>query len=226
MPASLTYYAQVARPEFQGNGSVAFVTNIKGGQHGATTDYYNQTTGLGARIPASGGASTIFPGTNWRTLRVNGSGGFALPEDWQARVGVNGQFSRDLLLPSEQFGAGGATAFVRGYPERIISGDEGYTANFELYTPDMNKYLSMPESSLRALMFWDFGGVSLNDKPLPVGMKRMTNINGLGLGFRLTHRKDINLKLDVGWAQKQVGYAPLTVYRGDAFGNVSLSIIE
>ncbi|MDO8466030.1 MAG: ShlB/FhaC/HecB family hemolysin secretion/activation protein [Gallionella sp.] len=225
IPVSLTYYAQVARPEFQGNGSISFITNISGGPHGATNDYYNQTTGLGARIPASGGASTIFPDTHWNILRINGSGGFALPEDWQARVAVNGQFTRDLLLPSEQFGAGGATASVRGYPERIISGDEGYTANFELYTPDMNKYLSMPESSLRALVFWDAGSVSLNDKPLLAGMNRTTNIDGLGLGFRLNFMKDFNLKLDVGWAHKQVGSAPLTVYRGDAFGNLSLSAV-
>lgn len=224
MPVSLTYYAQVARPEFQGNGSISFVTNISGGQHGATNDYYNQATGLGARIPANGGASTIFPGTNWRTWRINGSGGFAMPQDWQARVGVNGQFTRDLLLPSEQFGAGGATAFVRGYPERIISGDEGYTANFELYTPDMNKYMDLPESSLRALVFWDYGSVSLNDQPLPAGMNRTTNIDGLGIGFRLVHKKDINIKFDIGWAQKQVGFAPLTVYRGDAFGNIALSV--
>ncbi|MBI5438830.1 MAG: ShlB/FhaC/HecB family hemolysin secretion/activation protein [Nitrosomonadales bacterium] len=224
IPVSLTYYAQVARPEFQGNGSVAFVTNIRGGPHGATNDYYNQTTGLGARIPASGGASTIFPGTNWNILRINGSGGFALPEDWQARVAVNGQFTRDLLLPSEQFGAGGATASVRGYPERIISGDEGYTANFELYTPDLNKYMNMQESSLRALVFWDYGSVSLNDKPLLAGMSRRTNIDGLGLGCRSTFMKDFNLKLDVGWARKQVGSAPLTVYRGDAFGNIALSV--
>ncbi|MDO8811694.1 MAG: ShlB/FhaC/HecB family hemolysin secretion/activation protein [Gallionella sp.] len=223
IPASLTYYAQVARPEFQGNGSISFVTNIKGGQHGTANDYYDQTTGLGARIPANGNASTIFPGTNWQTWRINGSGGFSLPQEWQGRVGVNSQFSRDLLLPSEQFGAGGASS-VRGYPERIISGDEGYTANVELYTPELNKYMAMPESSLRALVFWDFGSVSLNDTPLPAGMNRTTNINGLGFGFRLVHKRDINLKFDIGWAQKQVGAAPSIVYRGDAFGNVALTV--
>lgn len=224
MPLSLTYYAQVARPEFQGNGSVSFLSNVKVGPHGAAVDYYDTTTGLGARLPNSGGASTLFPSTNWHVWRINGSGGFSLPQDWQARASVNSQFSKDLLLPSEQFGAGGVTAFVRGYPERVISGDKGYTANLELYTPELNKYMAMPESSLRALVFWDFGSVSLNDTPLLAGTNRTTNIDGLGFGFRLVHRKDISLKFDIGWAQKQVGTAPSIVYRGDAFGNLALSV--
>ena len=224
MPVSLTYYAQVARPEFQGNGSIAFMSNLSGGQHGGLNDYYNRTTGSGARVPASLNASTIFPRVNWNVWRLNGSGGFTLPQDWQARVGVNGQITRDLLLPSEQFGAGGATASVRGYPERIISGDQGYTANFELYTPELNKYLAIPDDSLRALVFWDYGSVSLNDTPLPISIKRNTSINGLGLGLRLVHKKDTNFKFDLGWAQKQVGTgSPVVVYRGDAFANVSLS---
>ena len=64
----------------------------------------------------------------------------------------DGQLSSYLLLPSEQFGAGGASS-VRGYPERTISGDEGFYANFELYTPELNKYARWPAASLRALLF-------------------------------------------------------------------------
>jgi hemolysin activation/secretion protein len=226
MPLSLSYYAQVARPEFQGNGSVSFMSNVSGGQHGAVNDYYNPATNSGARVPASGNTSTNQPRVNWNVWRLNGSGGFTLPLDWQARVAVNGQISRDLLLPSEQFGAGGVTAAVRGYPERIISGDEGYTANFELYSPELNKYMALPEDSLRTLLFWDYGSVSRNDQPL-ANIQKNTNINGLGMGLRLVHKKDINLKLDVGWAQKQVGTVgdPVVVYKGDAFCNVALSAV-
>ncbi len=217
MPVSLTYYAQAASAAFQGNGSVSVVTNMQGGQHGAVNDYYNPATGRGARVPVAG---TATPRVAWNAWRVNGSGGFSLPLDWQARVGVNGQYSKDLLLPSEQFGAGGATS-VRGYPERIISGDVGYTVNLELYTPE-HRYM---KDSMRALLFWDLGSVSLNDAPLPVFIPKTTRISGIGIGFRVVHDKDVNLKADVGWAQKQVSSGPVTVYKGDIYGNISLSSV-
>ena len=222
IPVSLTYLAQVARPEFQGNGSVTYITNISGGRNGKADDYYNPATNTGARLPALG--STQLPSTRWQAVRLNGSGGFALPQDWQARVGVNTQFSNDLLLPSEQFGAGGASS-VRGYPERIISGDQGYTANFELYSPDMNKHLALPESSLRALVFWDVGGTSINDTPLPASINQSNTIAGLGFGLRLTYKKDLSLKFDFGKAQKTVGIAPNIVNQGDTYSSVSLSYV-
>ena len=224
VPVSLTWFAQVARPEFQGNTSASLTTNIPGGTHGSEDDYYNKSTGIGARMPISGPASDNFPQTNWHVLRINGSGGFALPNDWQARFGINSQFSGDLLLPSEQFGAGGASS-VRGYPERIISGDQGYSVNLEIYTPELNKYLAWPDSSLRTLLFLDMGKVSRNDAPLLAGVDATSSITGIGVGLRLTFKKDITLKLDMGWAQKTVGSAPVTVNRGDSYGNLASSFV-
>ena len=223
MPFSLTYQAQVTRPVFQGSASAALVTNFGGGSHGSADDYYNPVTGFGARAPVSGPESNRFPSSHWRALRLNASGGFALPKDWQARVGINTQYSYDLLLPSEQLGAGGAGS-VRGYPERVISGDKGYTANLELYTPELNKYIPLPDSSLRALLFWDAGGVSINDQPLPVGINGSSSISGLGMGLRLTYKKNTTFKADMGWAQKTVGQAPLVTKRGNKQGNVSMSV--
>ena len=224
VPVSLTWFEQVTRPEFQGNTSISLVTNIPGGTHGSEDDYYNKSTGLGARMPISGPASNNFPQTNWHALRINGSGGFGLTNDWQTRYGINSQFSGDLLLPSEQFGAGGASS-VRGYPERIISGDQGYSVNLEIYTPELNKYLDWPDSSLRTLLFLDMGKVSRNDAPLPAGVDATSSITGIGVGLRLTFKKDITLKLDMGWAQKTVGSAPVTVNRGDSYGNLASSFV-
>lgn len=222
IPLSLSYSAQVARPEFQGNLSASWIGNLSGGAHGSTQDYYNQLTGTGARPPASP-FSTNFPSTRWSLLRFNGGGGFALPNDWQARVGINAQYSGDLLLPSEQFGAGGATS-VRGYPERIISGDEGYSANIEIYTPELNKSISIPNTSLRGLLFWDVAGVTRNDRPLPAGLD--ANIEGVGFGLRLTYKKDLSLKFDLGWAQKAAGAGgPSPVNPGDTYGTLALSYV-
>ena len=223
-PISLSYAAQITRPEYQGSASATYITNTTGGAHDQADDYYNKTKGTGARAPASGPASSNFPSTDWQALRLNGSAGFALPKDWQAKIGINAQFSSDLLLPSEQFGAGGATS-VRGYPERILSGDQGYSANFEIYTPELNKYLDLPDTSLRGLVFWDVGGISKNDNPLPVGTNGADNIEGIGLGLRLTYKKATTLKLDVGWAQKKAGSIPVTVKQGDSYGNLAMAVV-
>lgn len=227
IPLSLTYVAQVARPEFQGNVSAAWVSNIPGGTHGSSSDYYKNTNGIlaGARIPANGAGSTNFPEVNWNVLRLNGVGGYSLPKDWQARVSVNAQFSGDLLLPSEQFGAGGATS-VRGYPDRIISGDEGFSANFELYSPELNKWLPLPQGSLRGLVFWDVAGVTRNDQPMPLGMAGSSSIEGIGFGLRLTYKKDLSLKFDMGWAQKAAGAGTATVVNpGNTYSALALSYV-
>jgi hemolysin activation/secretion protein len=210
IPVSLSYTAQLARSEFQGSASATYLTNITSGPHGFADDYANARPGTA-------------PSTKWQALRFNSTGGFALPNDWQARVGINAQFSGDLLLPSEQFGAGGASS-VRGYPERVISGDEGYSANFELYTPELNKLLGWDDASIRALLFWDLGATFKNDNPLPASISGVDAIEGVGLGLRLTYKKSTTFKLDVGWAQKKAVSGPVTVNIGDSYGNVAMSV--
>jgi hemolysin activation/secretion protein len=221
-PLSLSYAAQVARPEFQGNVSATYITNIPGGPNGFDDNYYNKAKQTGARKPQSYNLSSNFPSTNWQALRLNASGGFPLPQDWQGRIGINSQFSNDLLLPSEQFGAGGVSS-VRGYPERIISGDQGFSTNFELYTPELSKLLDWPNASLRGLLFWDLAGTSLNDSPLPATGKSQNTIEGVGLGLRLSYKKDTTVKFDVGWAQKTAGTLPLVVNPGDIKANVAVA---
>jgi len=202
---------------------VTWVRNLGGGAHGQSADYYDQTTGRGARTPISGPASSNFPGDQWQAVRIGASGGLNLPLDWQARAGLNAQLSGDLLLPSEQFGAGGVSS-VRGYPERILSGDQGYTVNFELYTPELNPYVGGPDASLRALVFVDGGRVSINDTPLPAGFRASQIIYSVGFGLRMTYKKDITFKLDIGKAQRAAGATPLIVNQGDVRGNVALSV--
>lgn len=222
IPLSLGYVAQVTRPEFQGSTALTWLTNLGGGHHGAEADYYDKVKGTGARLPLAGPASNNFPGTNWQAFRLNGNAGFGLSQGWQARVAVNAQFSNDLLLPSEQFGAGGATT-VRGYPERIIAGDKGHTFTLELYTPELATTLNLPDASLRALLFWDRGEVSVNDNPIPAGFNKTSSIESIGLGLRMSYKKDVTVKFDIGWAQKAAGQLPTLVNPGETYSVVALT---
>lgn len=216
-PVSIAYHAQMARPEFQGSGSISWVTNLTGGSKNGPLDYQN------AR-PTVPGPFVATP--NWDVWRINATGALPLPLDWQVRATVNGQYSKDLLIPAEQFGAGGITSNVRGYPERAVAGEKGYTANVELYTPDLNNYLGMDEGSLRALVFWDTGSVTVNDQyPAAMNINTTTNLYSYGLGVRLAYRKDLNLRADIGWAQRQVPFGAGLTRNNDVRGHFALSYI-
>lgn len=212
-PISLMYYAQLARPTFQGNGSLAFVSNLTSAGQNNVANY------LAARTTVAG--ATLLASPSWNLWRATLTGSVALPQDWQMRAAVNSQYSKDLLLPAEQLGVGGANS-VRGYPERVTAGERGYYANLELYSPDLNKYLNIPDESIRALLFWDNARVTLNDQPLA---SPHTFLSSFGLGVRVVHRKDVNLKLDLGWAQRPVPYLGGSVKKNDVRGHMAVSLM-
>ena len=80
----------------------------------------------------------------------------ALPRDWQFRWGMSGQVTRDMLIPGEQFGIGGADS-VRGFLEREIINDNGYRGTLELYGPDFGAKVPVAGARMRALAFTDWG---------------------------------------------------------------------
>jgi hemolysin activation/secretion protein len=214
IPLSMGYFAQLTRPEFQGSAGASLLVNQPGGQHGGSSNYLTSRFAYGNY--------TASP--NWKLWRANANGSAPLPHDWQLRTTVNAQFASDLLLPAEQIGAGGASS-VRGYPERVAAGDKGYMGNVELYTPDFGKYLNMSNASLRALTFWDAASVTVNDQ-YAVGIPRTTNLYSVGLGLRMAYKRDFNVKLDVGWAQRALpGAAAKPVKKNDAAGHVAVSYL-
>lgn len=214
-PLSLTYFAQVARPEFQGNGSLSLVSNLTGGAQNGFASYQAARTTLGS-LPAT---------PIWNAWRLNLGGGVSLPNDWQVRATLNGQYTRDLLLPAEQLGVGGALS-VRGYPERVASGERGYATNVELYTPDLNKYLPIPNDSLRALIFWDNARVTTNDQyPANFVYTPHTYLSSFGLGLRLVHKRDVNIKFDLGSSQKQVPFNGGLTKKHDLRGHIAISVV-
>lgn len=163
------------------NGSFGFVTtllhNISGGTNGHQSDFDK------VRFDAK---------ANYTALRVAANLTQALPEQWLARAIINGQYTKDALIPGEQFGAGGA-ASVRGFLEREVANDSGITGNFEVYTAPL---CGSSKWSCRALAFYDHAYLTRNHS-LP-GEFSTISINSVGLGLRMQLGNDVNFQVDVG----------------------------
>ena len=121
---------------------------------------------------------------------------YALPGDWQGRLVFNGQYTSDPLVPGEQYGIGGASS-VRGFREREIINDKGYSGSVEIYTPNLGELFGIKSVQCRLLAFYDRGYVSRVD-PLP-GETDSTEIASVGPGIRITDGKYFTLSADLGF---------------------------
>lgn len=179
-PVSLTYsglrrYA-AAELSFFGSGS----TNIPGGKDGDSEAFELSRPG------ASENYAIIRGGFNYVRQFQN---------EWQTRLGANGQYTNDLLVSGEQFGIGGPDS-VRGYLLREVANDRGYSGQAELYTPDVARRLTAPDDlRVRFLVFYDYGSVSRND-PLP-GEVSHAVLASTGIGLRLSYAKSLSVRFDV-----------------------------
>lgn len=179
-PLSVTYSASWTPASITTNYYVSAVHNIAGGAQGGDDDFARARSGAHA---------------NYTLLRFGTSLAYALPRDWQTRVNLNGQWTRDTLIPGEQFGAGGANS-VRGFNEREVANDKGYGLNAELYTPDFCRTAERNAFKCRALVFYDTAHLSrVNALP---GETSSASIASVGVGIRAALDKRISLQADVG----------------------------
>jgi hemolysin activation/secretion protein len=124
-----------------------------------------------------------------------------LPRDFQGRVRLGGQYTRDELVPGEQFGIGGMDS-VRGFLERQFTGDRGFSGSVELYSPDFGG--ALPASGVRArlLAFYDYGrAVIVNPDAFETPV---TTISSFGPGVRVAYKTSFNMRFDYGF-QLQTG---------------------
>jgi hemolysin activation/secretion protein len=179
-PLSLSYVSQWAVPAGNLNFYLTGVRDIPGGSQASDADF----------TAARSGATS-----NYWLLRYGIGFTRPLPRDWQMRLTLNGQATRDALVPGEQFGVGGA-ASVRGLQERAISNDEGFTANAELYTPNLCRGLPGAATRCIALAFLDGGRVSRNQAL--AGEAGHESVSSAGVGFRLNSGRAVSLQVDYG----------------------------
>jgi hemolysin activation/secretion protein len=177
-PLSIAY--QSNRPISGGElgQSLTLVQNIPGGDRGGSDDFLRNRAGAKA-------AYTL--------LRFGMSLSHLFGEQWQGRALLNGQYTRDALVPGEQFGIGGSTS-VRGMDERVLATDSGLALNLELYTPNLCP--SHPSWQCRALGFVDAATGRRNKSW--AGEVSSTSANSTGLGLRVDMGSSASLQVDYG----------------------------
>lgn len=114
-------------------------------------------------------------------LNVEASRTQALPRNFVAAAGVNGQYAFNPLLASEQFGYGGSQ-YGRGYDPSEILGDRGVAAKVELrYNSVVNqKYLQR----VQYYAFYDAGAVwNIDTFSQPDKLSGTSTGLGVRLGF-------------------------------------------
>jgi hemolysin activation/secretion protein len=179
-PASVTYSALRRMTASELSFYTGAVANIPGGNDGKSEDF--QLSRPGAQ-------------DDYTLLRAGMNYVRQFQSEWQMRVGLNGQWTSDSLVSGEQYGIGGPDS-VRGYNLREVSGDRGYSGQFELYTPDFARKLGMNDDhKVRLLTFYDWGTVKFNNES-PAAVNR-DSIASIGVGLRLTYKKLLSLRLDL-----------------------------
>jgi hemolysin activation/secretion protein len=186
-PLSVGYAGTLAMANAQADFALTVVGNIAGGPRGRAEDFGRARSGANP---------------NWKALRLAGAYARALGE-WQVRLLANGQYTRDALVPGEQFGAGGSTS-VRGFGERNLSTDSGLFANLELYTPDL---CSNATWQCRALAFYDTAYGKRNHAL--AGELTGATIGSAGLGVRFAAGSAASVQLDYGHVLR-TGELPVT----------------
>ena len=163
-----------------------------------------------------------------KTLRVNADGDFYIERLQLARIQqlsgeqrgslgwllfgkADAQLASGPLVPAEQKAIGGMDS-VRGFPERIVQGDDGISGTLELRTPLMSTFLGSPYKTkadrqtalnegktvdrLQFVAFADAGYVKINDA---LSAEDRYTIVGAGAGFRLALTRYSQFRFDWGF---------------------------
>ena len=156
-------------------GGVDYAVNVGGG-----------TSNSAANHTANGGTR------NWDAIRYNLEAS-TLMGNWQVSGRFKGQYSNDSLIAGEQFGLGGAQS-VRGFSDRVVSGDRGYQWGIEGMGPGIGERKIRPIVFLEGGRVWVRGGVD-------------ESLMSAGVGFRMTIDK-FQLALDLAKALDNARAAP------------------
>ncbi len=116
------------------------------------------------------------------------------------------QTASQRLLPSEELSLGGYNT-VRGYDERVLSGDDGWVVNNEIRTPAMSVLnlarIHDVSDQLQFLGFFDYGAEQLLDINPSDGSEPNKTLYSIGGGLRYTIGSNFSLRFDYGFPLTQ-----------------------
>lgn len=131
---------------------------------------------------------------------------------WQLYLKGEGQIAGVTLADPERFAIGGMGT-VRGYPERVALGDDGWVATIEVRTPilDRNSLKSTdeayeePNESLQFVLFNDWGLV--RNRHELAGEADSVEMVSVGAGLRLSVTQYAQLTFDYGFQLRDLDLA-------------------
>lgn len=122
-----------------------------------------------------------------------------LPKEILLVQRFQGQLATGRLESTEQFLVGGYNS-VRGYDDRLVSGDQGFVASVELRSPNflLGTVNGDPqyENRLQFIAFYDFGRVHNHGRL--VGEAKRTDLESVGAGLRYRLGNHVNVRFDYG----------------------------
>jgi hemolysin activation/secretion protein len=180
-PISLTYIGLYRGTASESSFNVGAVQNLAGGNDGGSSSFQAARTGAPP---------------DYFMWRYGASHLQAFPNDWQMRLAMNGQATKNRLVAGEQFGIGGADS-VRGYLEREVTGDRGIRGSVEFYTPDYSSRIAnlLPGGSrLRSVVFYDWGQVRRYQAL--IGEIQQQGLGSFGVGMRYSRSTNTSLRAD------------------------------
>jgi hemolysin activation/secretion protein len=184
-PVLLTYYGRYAEPGRDFSYTLGMAQNFPSNRGDAS-----EAAIAASRAGATGG---------FRIWRASAAYSYAISGDAILRLAVDGQYTREVLVPGEQFGIGGVNS-VRGYFEREVANDIGHRVSLEAYGPEIGQTLGA-DWRARMLMFIDMGRGRDNN---PVRLAE-NGLGSVGFGARANRGRNIAVRFDYAMVTNQGG---------------------
>jgi hemolysin activation/secretion protein len=193
------------------------IAQLQGAYSGVLSDPWGQTSWGVEGFYSPGDVTGRNDDEHFNELRIGSKanyvyGRFSLERVTQLPLGftsfVRGslQLANERLLPSELYGLGGYRS-VRGYPERLVNGDEGWGLNVELRSPpmDLGRLTHDPSEHayLQPLAFFDYGSAHIVDPEF--NEDRNVDLASVGLGLRFTVGRNLAFRFDYGFQLMEKG---------------------
>ncbi len=204
------------------------------GYSGLLPDRFGRTTvGLEAYY-SPGGLTEYNNDTDFNNLRTDAKASYLyarlnvvrltrLPYNFSWVLNAWLQGATERLLPSEELALGGYDT-VRGYDERVATGDNGWIINNELRTPPLvlDHIFKLPDSrtEFQGLVFFDYGALRLNNVVAQDGSNPNVTLYSFGAGLRWTISHNFSLRFDYGFPLTELS---LNQYRSRGHIGVLLS---